>query len=376
MAAGETLLGKGKEKALLVLAKVERQEEQVTYITTILKNKMLSRSHLDFFFEKKTELEFRNKKTDLNTSFFFFKKNADLELNVRKLATLGVAVDFIKKMSYSLFIGNDLNIAGANKKKLPNIFLLGNGGVLEDDFVERFSKTIIDPNKRGGTQKAQGDSDKPKEAVLRELRVIRETNQIVGREAALKKLPNPDELVHAIKELESHIISKDMLHIIKENAVPTPEQLKEMDDLRVKHPDVPWALPEKYMFAIGHIPAYQARIDAWYFCETYEERVEICETRYDSFLVIIESFKNSVHIQPMLAFILACGNYLNGGQAQRGQADGFELEALTKLESVKDNLVKGENVMHWMFKKFLKELPDFENTREPLIADLAPLLVD
>ena len=32
---------------------------------------------------------------------------------------------------------------------------------------------------------------------------------------------------------------------------------------------------------------------------------------------------------------LACGNYLNGGNKQRGQADGFNIDILSKLKDVK-----------------------------------------
>lgn len=35
------------------------------------------------------------------------------------------------------------------------------------------------------------------------------------------------------------------------------------------------------------------------------------------------------------SFYLACGNYLNGGNNQRGQADGFNIEILSKLKDVK-----------------------------------------
>ena len=33
--------------------------------------------------------------------------------------------------------------------------------------------------------------------------------------------------------------------------------------------------------------------------------------------------------------ILACGNYMNGGNRQRGQADGFAIDILPKLKDVK-----------------------------------------
>lgn len=40
-------------------------------------------------------------------------------------------------------------------------------------------------------------------------------------------------------------------------------------------------------------------------------------------------------LKKVLAIILALGNYMNGGNRQRGQADGFGLEILPKLRDVK-----------------------------------------
>lgn len=40
-------------------------------------------------------------------------------------------------------------------------------------------------------------------------------------------------------------------------------------------------------------------------------------------------------LKQLFAIILALGNYMNGGNGQRGQADGFGLEILSKLKDVK-----------------------------------------
>jgi len=49
-------------------------------------------------------------------------------------------------------------------------------------------------------------------------------------------------------------------------------------------------------------------------------------------------------LKKVLAIILALGNYMNGGNRQRGQADGFGLEILPKLRDVKskgkENIIK------------------------------------
>lgn len=50
----------------------------------------------------------------------------------------------------------------------------------------------------------------------------------------------------------------------------------------------------------------------------------------------------SESLKKVLAIILALGNYMNGGNRQRGQADGFGLEILPKLRDVKS---KGNEIV-------------------------------
>lgn len=43
-------------------------------------------------------------------------------------------------------------------------------------------------------------------------------------------------------------------------------------------------------------------------------------------------------VKEILGLILAFGNYMNGGNRTRGQADGFGLEILPKLKDVKSRV--------------------------------------
>lgn len=43
-------------------------------------------------------------------------------------------------------------------------------------------------------------------------------------------------------------------------------------------------------------------------------------------------------VKDIMGLILAFGNYMNGGNRTRGQADGFGLEILPKLKDVKSRV--------------------------------------
>lgn len=60
-------------------------------------------------------------------------------------------------------------------------------------------------------------------------------------------------------------------------------------------------------------------------------------TRSYSYILrfLFQKLMNSEELKKVMAIILALGNYMNGGNLQRGQADGFGLDILPKLKDVK-----------------------------------------
>jgi Formin Homology 2 Domain len=54
-----------------------------------------------------------------------------------------------------------------------------------------------------------------------------------------------------------------------------------------------------------------------------------------SFEAAFDELKKSAYLKKILGFILSLGNIMNGGTA-KGQADGFYLEALSKVTTTKD----------------------------------------
>lgn len=59
----------------------------------------------------------------------------------------------------------------------------------------------------------------------------------------------------------------------------------------------------------------------------------------------------------VLGLILAFGNFMNGGNRTRGQADGFSLDILPKLKDVKSNVRKRMTTLE--FQDFLHSFVKF-----------------
>ena len=47
--------------------------------------------------------------------------------------------------------------------------------------------------------------------------------------------------------------------------------------------------------------------------------------------------KSSKSFRTILSLVLSLGNYMNGGNASRGQADGYQLDILDKLDGTKES---------------------------------------
>eukprot|EP00392_Amoebophrya_sp_AT5.2_P015635 g15850.t1 len=215
------------------------------------------------------------------------------------------------------------------------------------DFVERFAKTQT-------ATKKEGDGA-AKKAELKELIVVTDANLAVAKQKLCKVLPSPEILVAAIQEFDETVIDKELLEGIKMQCVPTPVELAAMEKLRAEHPDVPWALPEKYMWAVGHIPDY--------------------EVAYEKFSQSVDALASAHSFRELLAVALAAGNFLNGN-TNRGQADGFDLANLPLFATVKDNLNDKLKVSDWIFGQFLKTNARFEKVRAELMEQFGPVFTN
>jgi len=265
------------------------------------------------------------------------------------------------------------------EKVKDEVFKLLEGELMEE-FVARFGKQEGGRGaaKRGdaAAKKEAGQQEKKKEKpkIQEGLRVITDPQLIVGREAALKGMPSPDIVAKAVIELDDVILGKNLLEVVRANCIPTQAQVKQLEEIRKSDPVSPWALPEKYLWVIGRIPAYQQRIDCWYFVRSYGELLTHYEHALNSFLAVVECMRQSKTLPTFLAIILAVGNYLNGG-TNRGNADGFDFETLTKLDTVKDNDGK-KHLLHYLIELFLCRLDIFKNFADDFGPDLNTMLAN
>lgn len=64
----------------------------------------------------------------------------------------------------------------------------------------------------------------------------------------------------------------------------------------------------------------------------------LCVSSLASLSFPLQTLQDSETVKRVLGLILAFGNFMNGGNRTRGQADGFSLDILPKLKDVKSSV--------------------------------------
>ncbi|XP_059228438.1 formin-1 isoform X3 [Mustela nigripes] len=111
--------------------------------------------------------------------------------------------------------------------------------------------------------------------------------------------------------------------------------------------------PEQFLHELAQIPNFAERAQCIIFRSVFSESITSLHRKVE---IVTRASKGLLHmksVKDILALILAFGNYMNGGNRTRGQADGYSLEILPKLKDVKsrDN---GINLVDYVVKYYLR----------------------
>ena len=160
---------------------------------------------------------------------------------------------------------------------------------------------------------------------------------------AARSLPPADTLVRAIKTLDSALISKDQLMKLR-SLLPLDEEVSAIqaadDSIREAGEGGKLDAPERLLLALASVAAAAARCRVWYFTWTFREKLAAEKPKLELVSRALAQLRRSRGIPALLGLVLSLGNYLNGGNRQRGQADGFNFVTLSKLDGFKDSAGK------------------------------------
>lgn len=212
-----------------------------------------------------------------------------------------------------------------------------------DEFTELFSRQVVIPK-----QKSRDTKDRP--IKIETLKVLdSKRSQTVGIFARSLHI-GFEEIEHAIYHCDTSVVSLETLqHILSIKATPD-----ELAQIKEASGEVPLDAPEKFLLEISKISCFSERISCIVLQAEFDEAVSTVSRKLETIIRLCTFMMENENLKIIFSIILTLGNYMNGGNRTRGQADGFGLEILGKLKDVKSKDSK-ITLLHFIVKTFIQQ---------------------
>ncbi|KAM3918613.1 formin-1 isoform 1-T1 [Leptodactylus fuscus] len=163
------------------------------------------------------------------------------------------------------------------------------------------------------------------------------------------------DIQQAILNVDDSVVDLETLEALYENRA----QKDELETIR-KHYENSTAedvklldKPEQFLYELSQIPNFTERAKCIIFQSVFAEGIGSVHRKIDIVSRTCTNLLEMDSVKNIMGLVLAFGNYMNGGNRTRGQADGFGLEILPKLKDVKsrDN---GVSLVDYVVRYFLR----------------------
>ncbi|XP_064014686.1 formin-2 isoform X2 [Pogoniulus pusillus] len=202
------------------------------------------------------------------------------------------------------------------------------------EFEELFSKTAVKERKKPISDTITKTKTKQVVKLLSNKR-----SQAVGILMSSLHLDMRD-IQHAVVNLDNSVVDLETLQALYENRAQSDELEKiEKHSKTSKEKENAKSLdkPEQFLYELSLIPNFSERVFCILFQSTFLESICSIRRKLQLLQKLCETLKNGSGVMQVLGLVLAFGNYMNGGNRTRGQADGFGLDILPKLKDVKSS---------------------------------------
>ncbi|ELK02301.1 Formin-2 [Pteropus alecto] len=202
------------------------------------------------------------------------------------------------------------------------------------EFEELFSKTAVKERKKPISDTITKTKAKQVVKLLSNKR-----SQAVGILMSSLHLDMKD-IQHAVVNLDNSVVDLETLQALYENRAQSDELEKiEKHGRSSKDKENAKSLdkPEQFLYELSLIPNFSERVFCILFQSTFSESICSIHRKLELLQKLCETLKNGPGVMQVLGLVLAFGNYMNGGNKTRGQADGFGLDILPKLKDVKSS---------------------------------------
>lgn len=187
---------------------------------------------------------------------------------------------------------------------------------------------------------------------------------ITSRHLRIKDIKN------TVYNLDTSIIDVETLKQIHEIA-GTEDELQAIETFMASEEHSELGKAEQFIRDLSLIDSFNDRFKCIMFEVTSAEQIQAIESKLNNFRHMCEVLMTSESVEKILGIVLAFGNYMNGGNRDRGQADGFGLEILPKLKDVKSATNSSITLLHYVVQTYIQSnvpigIVSFNEVRKPL----------
>ncbi|KAM6217445.1 formin-2 [Rhynchocyon petersi] len=168
------------------------------------------------------------------------------------------------------------------------------------------------------------------------------------------------DIQHAVVNLDNSVVDLETLQALYENRAQSDELEKiEKHSRSSKDKENAKSLdkPEQFLYELSLIPNFSERVFCILFQSTFSESICSIRRKLELLQKLCETLKNGPGVMRVLGLVLAFGNYMNGGNKTRGQADGFGLDILPKLKDVK-SIDNSRSLLSYIVSYYLRNFDE------------------
>ncbi|KAG5846858.1 hypothetical protein ANANG_G00119440 [Anguilla anguilla] len=201
-----------------------------------------------------------------------------------------------------------------------------------EEFEELFSKATPQP-----TKKPLCEVYENKAKVKRIIKLLDgKRSQAVGILISSLHLEMKD-IHQAVMTVDNSVVDLETIEALYENRAQNDELEKLKKHYETSKDDEVKLLdkPEQFLYELSQIPDFSERAHCIIFQATFSDGMSSICRKVEIISDMCKCLLNRPSVRDVIGLILALGNYMNGGNRTRGQADGFSLEILPKLKDVK-----------------------------------------
>ncbi|XP_068953760.1 formin-1 isoform X1 [Petaurus breviceps papuanus] len=245
-----------------------------------------------------------------------------------------------------------IQISGGSQSTTPTLWDSLEEPDIQDpsEFEYLFSKDTIQQKK-----KPLSESYEKKTKVKKIIKLLDgKRSQTVGILISSLHLEMKD-IQQAIFNVDDSVVDLETLEALYENRAQKDELIKIRKHYETSKEEELKLLdkPEQFLYELAQIPNFAERAQCIIFRSVFSEGITSVHRKVEIITRASKGLLDMKSVKDILALILAFGNYMNGGNRTRGQADGYSLEILPKLKDVKsrDN---GINLVDYVVKYYLR----------------------